>query len=290
MIDPTKRYYLKIDAASKAANVKVNGQVAGNHAGGYSAFILDVTGLIRKENEIEIIVENARRDITPLWADFTFWGGIYRDVWLISTPEQHFNMANYGSTGVFLSTPVVNDREGVVQIKAEVTNDASSKVRLKMRNCIYDAQGKLLQTKIQPFSLKAGETATVECRSDVIANPQLWTPEMPALYCVTTTIVNAKNGDILDEVSNKVGFRWFSFDAGKGFSLNGEPYKLHGVNRHQDQAPVGVAIDDEVNRRDIRQMKEIGCNFIRYPIIRRMMLCWMHAMNWDYWLGKKFQS
>ena len=84
MIDPTKRYYLKIDAASKAANVKVNGQVAGNHAGGYSAFILDVTGLIRKENEIEIIVDNARRDITPLWADFTFWGGIYRDVWLIS--------------------------------------------------------------------------------------------------------------------------------------------------------------------------------------------------------------
>lgn len=142
---------MKIDAASKAANVKVNGQVAGNHAGGYSAFILDVTGLIRKENEIEIIVDNARRDITPLWADFTFWGGIYRDVWLISTPEQHFNMANYGSTGVFLSTPVANDREGVVQIKAEVTNDASSKVRLKMRNCIYDAQGKLLQTKIQPF-------------------------------------------------------------------------------------------------------------------------------------------
>ncbi len=267
-IDPAKRYYLKIDAASKAANVKVNGQVAGNHAGGYSAFILDVTGLIRKENEIEIIVDNARRDITPLWADFTFWGGIYRDVWLISTPEQHFNMANYGSTGVFLSTPVANDREGVVQIKAEVTNDASSKVRLKMRNCIYDAQGKLLQTKIQPFLLKAGETATVECRSDVIANPQLWTPEMPALYCVTTTIVNAKNGDILDEVSNKVGFRWFSFDSGKGFSLNGKPYKLRGVNRHQDQAPVGVAIDDEVNRRDIRQMKEIGCNFIRishYP-------------------------
>lgn len=72
-IVPTKRYYLKIDAASKAADVKVNGQVAGSHAGGYSAFILDVTGLIRENNEIEITVDNARRDITPLWADFTFW-------------------------------------------------------------------------------------------------------------------------------------------------------------------------------------------------------------------------
>ena len=101
-IAPTKRYYLKIDAASKAADVKVNGQVAGSHAGGYSAFILDVTGLIRENNEIEITVDNARRDITPLWADFTFWGGIYRDVWLITTPEQHFNMA----TGVLTNTPV----------------------------------------------------------------------------------------------------------------------------------------------------------------------------------------
>ena len=267
-IAPTKRYYLKIDAASKAADVKVNGQVAGSHAGGYSAFILDVTGLIRENNEIEITVDNARRDITPVWADFTFWGGIYRDVWLITTPEQHFNMANYGSTGVFVSTPVANEREGVVQVKAEVTNDADSRIRLKMQNRIYDAQGKLLQTNAQPFSLKAGETATVEYKSDVIDNPQLWTPEMPTLYRVVTAIVNAKTGEVLDEISNKIGFRWFSFDADKGFSLNGKPYKLRGVNRHQDQAPVGVAIDDEVNRRDIRQIKEIGCNFIRishYP-------------------------
>lgn len=267
-IDATKRYYLKIDAASKAADIKVNGQAAGSHAGGYSAFILDVTGLIRENNEIEITVDNARRDITPLWADFTFWGGIYRDVWLITTPEQHFNMANHGSTGVFVSTPVVNEREGVVQVKAEVTNDAGSKMRLKVQNRIYDARGKLLQTKTQPLSLKAGETVTVEYKSDVIANPQLWTPETPTLYRVATALVNAKTGEIIDEVSNKVGFRWFSFDAEKGFSLNGKPYKLRGVNRHQDQAPVGVAIDDEVNRRDIRQIKEIGCNFIRishYP-------------------------
>lgn len=108
----------------------------------------------------------------------------------------------------------------------------------------------------------------MEYKSDVIDNPQLWTPEMPTLYRVVTAIVNAKTGEVLDEISNKIGFRWFSFDADKGFSLNGKPYKLRGVNRHQDQAPVGVAIDDEVNRRDIRQIKEIGCNFIRishYP-------------------------
>lgn len=262
-IDPAKRYYLKIDAASKAADVKVNGQSAGSHAGGYSAFILDITDKIKENNDIEITVDNDRKDITPLWADFTFWGGIYRDVWLITTPKQHFNMANYGSSGVFVSTPVVNQQQGNVSVRAEITNDADSKIRLKVQNNMYDVQGKLIQTKTQPISLNAGETRTVEYQSDAITNPQLWSPETPALYRVTTTIVDAKTGETLDEVTNKVGFRWFAFDADKGFSLNGKPYKLRGVNRHQDQAPVGPAIDDAVNRNDVKLIKEIGCNFIR---------------------------
>ncbi|WP_308765166.1 glycoside hydrolase family 2 TIM barrel-domain containing protein [uncultured Bacteroides sp.] len=267
-IDSSKRYYLKIDAASKAADVKVNGQEIGHHTGGYSAFTFDITHVIKEKNEIEITVDNARKDITPLWADFTFWGGIYRDVWLITTPEQHFNMTNYGSSGVFVNTPVVNNRKGQVHIKAEITNDAISTTRLHIKNQFFDAQGKLIQTKTQPLSLNKGETRTIECISSDILHPQLWTPESPTLYKVTTSIINPKNGQILDEVSNKIGFRWFSFDADKGFSLNGKPYKLRGVNRHQDQAPIGVAIDDEVNRRDIQQIKDIGCNFIRishYP-------------------------
>lgn len=267
-IDSTKRYYIKVDAASKAADLHFNGQLVGSHAGGYTAFIFDITSVIKKNNEIEISVDNARRDITPLWADFTFWGGIYRDVWLITTPQQHFNMSNHGSSGVFVNTPIVNDKEGAVQVRAEVTNDTDLKAKLKLKSSIYDSKGKLIQTDIKPFTLKPRETSTMICESNVIANPELWTPESPTLYQITTTLVDAKTGETLDEVSNKVGFRWFSFDSQKGFSLNGKPYKLRGVNRHQDQAPVGVAIDDEVNRRDIKLIKEIGCNFIRishYP-------------------------
>ena len=266
-----KRLFLRFEGVNTIANVFINDVHIGEHRGGYGAFVFEITDKVKydADNRILVKVNNAlQQDVMPLVGDFNFYGGIYRDVWLITTPEQHFNMANYGSTGVFVSTPVANEREGVVQVKAEVTNDADSRIRLKMQNRIYDAQGKLLQTNAQPFSLKAGETATVEYKSDVIDNPQLWTPEMPTLYRVVTAIVNAKTGEVLDEISNKIGFRWFSFDADKGFSLNGKPYKLRGVNRHQDQAPVGVAIDDEVNRRDIRQIKEIGCNFIRishYP-------------------------
>lgn len=267
-VDTHRRYYLKIDAASKAAEVTVNGKSAGSHAGGYTAFVVDVTDYIQKENIIEITVDNGRKDITPISADFTFWGGIYRDVWLVSTPEQHFRMDNMGSDGVFVSTPEVNGQRGKIQVKGEVTNDAETAVTLEVQNQIYSPQGDLLQTRKQKVKLKAGETREFGYVSDVIANPDLWSPETPSLYKVKTQLLNPKTNEVIDEKTNKVGFRWFAFDGNKGFSLNGKPYKLRGVNRHQDQAPVGVALDDEAHRRDIRLIKELGCNFIRishYP-------------------------
>lgn len=267
-VDPHRRYYLKIDAASKAAEVTVNGKSAGSHAGGYTAFVVDVTDYIQKENIIEITVDNGRKDITPISADFTFWGGIYRDVWLVSTPEQHFRMDNMGSDGVFVSTSEVNGQRGKIQVKGEVTNDAETAVTLEVQNQIYSPQGDLLQTRKQKVKLKAGETREFGYVSDVIANPDLWSPETPSLYKVKTQLLNPKTNEVIDEKTNKVGFRWFAFDGNKGFSLNGKPYKLRGVNRHQDQAPVGVALDDEAHRRDIRLIKELGCNFIRishYP-------------------------
>lgn len=258
-----RRYYMKIDAASKAANIRVNGKEVGSHVGGYTACIVDITEYIRKENLIEITVDNGRKDITPISADFTFWGGIYRDVWLISTPKQHFNMSNMGSDGIFISTPVVNEKRGVLKVKCEVTNDSHESSILEVRSAIYSPQGKLLQTIKQKQKLKSGETYIFENTSGAIESPDLWSPETPSLYLVKTTLVDPKSGKLLDEKNHKVGFRWFTFDGSKGFFLNGKSYKLRGLNRHQDQAPAGVALDDEVHRRDIFLMKELGCNFIR---------------------------
>ena len=258
-----RRYYMKIDAASKAANIRVNGKEVGSHVGGYTACIVDITEYIRKENLIEITVDNGRKDITPISADFTFWGGIYRDVWLISTPKQHFNMSNMGSDGIFISTPVVNEKRGVLKVKCEVTNDSHESSILEVRSAIYSPQGKLLQTIKQKHKLKSGGTYNFENKSGAIENPDLWSPETPSLYLVKTTLVDPKSGKLLDEKNHKVGFRWFTFDGSKGFFLNGKSYKLRGLNRHQDQAPAGVALDDEAHRRDIFLMKELGCNFIR---------------------------
>lgn len=258
-----RRYYMKVDAASKAANIRVNGKEVGSHVGGYTACIVDITEYIRKENLIEITVDNGRKDITPISADFTFWGGIYRDVWLISTPKQHFNMSNMGSDGIFISTPVVNEKRGVLKVKCEVTNDSHESSILEVRSAIYSPQGKLLQTIKQKQKLKSGETYIFENTSGAIESPDLWSPETPSLYLVKTTLVDPKSGKLLDEKNHKVGFRWFTFDGSKGFFLNGKSYKLRGLNRHQDQAPAGVALDDEAHRRDIFLMKELGCNFIR---------------------------
>ena len=276
-INPDRRYFLKIDAANKAAEVKVNGKEVGCHAGGYSSFTFDITDFLntnparqgeKSENTIEITVDNSRPDVTPIMADFTFWGGIYRDVWLVSTPDIHFNMLNMGSDGIFVSTPIVNEKQCAVKVVSEVSNDGQKASMVELRNEIFSPDGKLLQTFKKKITLKAGETQRTALQSKTIANPLLWTPERPTLYKVRTSIIDTKSGKVIDEKNHKVGFRWFSFDGEKGFCLNGKTYKLRGFNRHQDQAPVGVALPDEAHRRDIKLMKELGSNYIRishYP-------------------------
>lgn len=265
-----KQIFLKIDAASKAATLYVNGRKVGEHAGGYTAFTFDITPHLRHDgsNVLAIRADNGRTDIPPISGDFTFFGGIYRDVWLTAVPKQHFNLTNHGSTGVFISTPQVSAREATVQIRGEVKNDAPEKASLELVHTLYRPDGSPAQTHKQPISVKGGETLTFCHRLSPISNPCLWTPETPALYRVETTLRDRKTGAVLDRTDHHTGFRWFSFHPGKGFFLNGRPYKLRGVCRHQDQRPIGVALTDEMHRRDFMLMKEMGANFIRishYP-------------------------
>ena len=264
-----RRYYLKMDGVNKAADVSLNGKAVGSHAGGYSAFALDLTPYLQAgDNLLEVAVDNSRQDIVPLSADFTFFGGIYRDVWLITTPEQHFLMDGLGAESIFLSTPSVSAESATLRVLSHVTNDAATAANLVVRSDIYSPGGELLQTLTKKVKLKAGETQAVDCLSRAIASPQLWSPDSPALYRVVTTLCDAKTGQELDRQTRRTGLRWFAFDPDKGFALNGQPLKLRGLNRHQDQAPMGIALDDDAHRRDVRLMKELGCNFFRishYP-------------------------
>lgn len=265
-----KQIFLKLDAASKAATIYINGKNVGGHAGGYTASTFDITPFCTfgTLNSLAIRVDNARQDIPPISGDFTFFGGIYRDVWLTAVPKQHFHLTNHGSDGIFISTPQVSQEKGTILIRGEVKNDASQKASLELEHTVYNPDGSIAQTQKQSIQIKAGELYSFRTETAPIPSPQLWTPETPHLYRVESILRDKKTKTILDHSNHHTGFRWFSFDGEQGFSLNGKPYKLRGICRHQDQKPIGVALTDEMHRRDMKLMKEMGANFIRishYP-------------------------
>lgn len=265
-----KQVFLKLDAASKAADVYLNGQPVGSHAGGYTACTFDLTEHLSftTPNVLAIRVDNARQDIPPISADFTFFGGIYRDVWLTAVPRRHFTLTDCGSDGLFVHTSCSSDEQGTVFIRGGIRNDDSAKAMLELTYSVYRPDGTLAQSRKKKVEVKAGDTYTFGEETDPIRDLALWTPETPALYRVETVLRDARTKAVLDRMEHYTAFRYFHFDAQKGFFLNGKPYKLRGICRHQDQKPIGVALSDEMHRRDFRLMKEMGANFIRishYP-------------------------
>jgi glycoside hydrolase family 2 protein len=265
-----KQVFLRLDAASKAAVIFLNGKKIGEHTGGYTACTFNVTPYLSESpvNTLAIRVDNARQDIPPVSGDFTFFGGIYRDVWLTAVPSQHFNLTNHASAGIFITTPVVSTEQGTIAIKSEIKNDASGKVTMELTYSIYGPDGTFLQKGERKVQLKGGETCLVRQESAPILQPRLWTPETPYLYRVKMELKNPVTGEVVDHSEHYTAFRWYRFDGKEGFFLNGKPYKLHGICRHQDQKPIGVALTDEMHRRDFLLMKEMGANFIRishYP-------------------------
>ncbi len=265
-----KHVFLKLDAASKYADVFLNGKLIGNHAGGYTACTFDITDYISFDtpNVLALCVNNARQDIAPISADFTFFGGVYRDVWLMAVPRQHFTLTDYGSDGVFVRADCQSDEEGSVVVRGSVKNEDVSLSKLQLVCSVYHPDGHLVNTFKKNIKVKAGEACSFEETLVTVTHPELWTPETPALYRVETTLRNAHTQALLDKLEHYTAFRYFHFNAQKGFFLNGKPYKLRGMCRHQDQQPIGVALSDEMHRRDFRLMKELGTNFIRishYP-------------------------
>ncbi len=265
-----KQVFLKLDAASKVADVYLNGQPIGSHAGGYTACIFDLTEYLSftTPNLLAVRVDNARQDVPPVSADFTFFGGIYRDVWLTAVPYQHFTLTDCGSDGLFIHTSCLSDKQGSVFIRGGIRNDDSVKAVLELICSVYHPDGTLAQQQKKKIQVKAGETYVFQEETAPIHCPELWTPEIPVLYRVETVLRDASTKVVLDRMEHYTAFRYFHFDAQKGFFLNGKPYKLRGICRHQDQKPIGVALSDEMHRRDFRLMKEMGANFIRishYP-------------------------
>ncbi|RYG52677.1 MAG: DUF4982 domain-containing protein [Chitinophagaceae bacterium] len=265
---------LYFEGAGQEAEVFVNGKKAGHHLGGYTGFYIPLSPFLifdGKENINEILVKvdnSYNADLAPLSADFTFYGGLYRDVFLIAANPVHFRFDEKGSQSVFITTPTVNANDAELNVRGEISNTGKSIANVEIISILKDRQGKVISLQKNRQSLSPGISSALQQKLPPIRQPHLWSPEDPYLYTLTVTINDATSGKQLDEYSHSVGFRWFSFDADKGFFLNGKPYKLVGASRHQDYAGLGNAVPDELARKDIALLKEMGGNFLRvahYP-------------------------
>lgn len=274
-ISPDKKYCLYFEGALQDVHLFVNGKEVGRHQGGYSAFRYDITSYLNKGNRavnlIAVKVDNTLNpSIAPsaFSADFNFWGGIYRDVYLEEYNQVHFHKDNYGSKGIFIETPEVSNESASVKVRGEIRNEGSKALFVKIKNTIVDADGKTVKEVTSKLKVESGKNATFTALSGKIATPKLWSPDSPYLYRVKTQIIEEKTGEILDLVDNPLGFRWFSADTKQGFMLNGKPLKLIGACRHQDYEGLGNAVSNDLNRYDIKLIKEMGANYIRishYP-------------------------
>ena len=236
--------WIQFDGVNASAHVVLNGSPVCNHDGGYSTFRANITELLRDENELTVYVDNSKNDrVYPQKADFTFYGGIYRDVSLMVVSKNHFALDYFGGPGIRI-TPTVQGADASVQVTT--WHDGEGEVSIEL----LDAAGNTVATG-------KGPDITL-----TIFNAHLWNGvKDPYLYSCKARLV--VNGTVEDETTTRFGVRSFKVDPKKGFFLNGKSYPLHGVSRHQDRKGLGNAITREMHDEDMALIKEIGANTIR---------------------------
>ena len=244
----SQQYYLEILGANSSAYVYFNGEKIAEHDGGYSTWRVNITDLLKDENELAIVVNNAPNDtVYPQVADFTFYGGIYRDVNIVCVNDTHFDLDYFGGNGVMI-TPVVDGSNANVEVKCFAKNFVEGDL---IAYTVYNKEGEVVLS---------GEGGLVS--NFVIENAHLWNGKKdPYLYSIKVAIV--RNGEELDCLTVRFGCRFFKIDPENGFILNGVEYPLRGVSRHQDRWQKGNALSKQDHEEDIGYIVELGATTIR---------------------------
>lgn len=274
-----KKIFLHFEAIMGKSKIWVNGQLVKEHVGGFLPVIADITDYLQfnKENVIAVLADNSDDTRYPPGKsqnllDFVYFGGIYRDCWLISHNKVHITDPNYENEtaggGVVVSFSEVNDQKAVLNLKLHIRNEQSAGFKGKVQFLLSDAAGNKVAQTSHPVKISNGKTGyTVS--SFTIKDPALWSPEAPSLYWLTTTITD-NTGNITDGFKQRVGIKSIEFKGTEGMWLNGKPYndKLIGVNRHQDFAVIGNALPNSLHWRDAKKLRDAGVRVIRsahYP-------------------------
>ena len=243
------QYYLELCGANSSASVYVNGKKLASHDGGYSTWRVNITEALEAKNLIVIEVDNSVNDtVYPQHADFTFYGGLYRNVNILAVGSSHFDLDYYGGPGIQV-TPEVNGTCANVNVEVFVTNKTDAQ---QIHYSLKDAEGNIV-----------AETRSTETTSVfTLENVHLWNGKKdPYLY--TAEAVLEESGTILDTVSSRFGCRTFQIDPENGFILNGKEYPLRGVSRHQDRWGIGNALLPEHHEEDMDLICELGATTIR---------------------------
>jgi beta-galactosidase len=249
-----KRVFVTFDGIYNNSQVWCNSYYIGKRPYGYSAFTYDITDFISVEDEKNVIsVKVNHKDI----ADSRWFtgSGIYRDVYLTITDNIHID-----TYGVFITTPKVTKEQATVAVNVHLSNETATGADILIRNTILDENENTIEIA-QDFRSVSGGSGTEIEQAIVVANPRLWSPDSPFLYTVLTEII--KDGEVIDHVKTPMGIRWFTFDADKGFFLNGRNMKMKGVCVHHDAGCLGAAVPEKVWIRRLKALKEMGCNAIR---------------------------
>ena len=264
-----KEIYIEFEGVNSSADVYVNGKLAVHHDGGYSTFRANITELLAEENEILVAVDNAANDrVYPQMADFTFYGGIYRDVSIICVPKVHFDLDYFGGSGI-LVTPVVEGRNANVEIISYLkglTGTETVKYIIKDGdNVVAESMACQTSADVNAFrgmpELKNMVSACLNA-TVTIENVHLWHGRKdPFLYTLEAVLLDGDKK--LDSRTVRFGCRSFEIDPERGFILNGEEYPLRGVSRHQDRPEIGNALLPEHHREDAELIYELGATTIR---------------------------
>ena len=248
--DPTdgKRQFIEFKGANHVATVYCNGRLLGQHKGGFSTFRFDLTAAMRPTgNVLRVDVSNAPSDIYPQTADFTFFGGLYREVSFIETAPAHFDLLKTGTNAVFV-TPMVS---GTTRLDLFPVDAGGCTVSVDLK----DASGAVVASASTPAEAHTVLTLSVKA-------PHLWNG-MADPYCYTAEASLLRGDEVLDTVAVDYGYRSFHVDPNTGFWLNGKNTPLHGVARHQDRLDKGWAISRADHEEDIALIKEVGANTVR---------------------------
>ena len=247
-LEEGKLCYLEIRGANSSASVYLNGEKLATHDGGYSTWRVNLTEHLKEENELVIEVDNSANDrVYPQIADFTFYGGLYRDVNLVFVEETHFDLDYFGGEGVMI-TPTVDGENANVEIKAFVTN--------------LNAGDRLSYVILDGESVVASAESQDSCQTLKIENVHLWNGRIdPHLYTAKVSVL--RDNQVIDELSIRFGCRTFEIHPDNGFILNGKEYPLRGVSRHQDRLGVGNALTKAHHEEDMDLICEVGATTIR---------------------------